>query len=349
MVIFFFSAQKVEAQDYRLSIGYNHQSYNINYVSNDDFDGRVLFPRKGALEIDFEKYFFYRLYSGVKLDYLLQNEETFFFGGPVNFRNSNVAATLGYQGNSWGLYAGVKAGRMWDFKFRADGVGNSREWIPSQRGDEWTAAYTAGIKYYLRSWFRVNIDFSRLLLNPGVLQPQSDSNVMATTHVRAIEFKPYQLSVGISIGLPWNSRSRVERLNDPANLPPIRSLGELELASPMFETLVTSPFGPRWRTQHQGVDLNASRGDEIIAAADGVVIFSGVMSGYGKTVQIEHGGNYSTLYAHLDEITIRNGVRVKKGDLLGYAGETGRATGVHLHFEIRRNGERLDPQQYIRF
>lgn len=346
-MIFILTANKADAQDYRFSIGYIHQSYNINYVSNDDFDGRVVFPRKGALELEFERYFFYRLYSGVKLDYLLQNEETFFFGGPVNFRNSNLSAQLGYQGNKFGLYTGFRAGRMWDLQFRADGMGDSREWIDAEDGNEWTAAYTAGIKYYLRSFLRFNIEFSRSLLNPGVMQPQQGTG--NSPHIRAIEFKPYQLSVGISIGLPWNSRSRVERLNDPANLPPIRSLGDLELGPPMFETVVTSPFGPRWRTMHQGVDLDASRGDEIIAAADGIVIFSGEMSGYGKTVQIEHGGGYSTLYAHLDEITIRNGVRVNKGDLLGYAGETGRATGVHLHFEIRRNGERLNPQEYIRF
>lgn len=346
-VIFLLITDKASGQDHRLTIGYAHQSYNINYVSNEAYDGRVMFPRKGALEIEYERYFFYRLYSGVKADYLVQNEESFIFGGPVNFRNSNLTASLGYQGDTWGIHTGIRAGRLWGIRFRAESNGIGRDWIDAQGGDEWTAAYTAGIKYYLRSFLRLNFEFSRSLLNPGLLQPQQEA--AATPNVRAIEFKPYQFSVGISFGFPWNSRSRVERLNDPANLPPLRSLGDLELGSPMFETVVTSPFGPRWTTQHQGVDLDASRGDKILAAADGIVSFAGTMSGYGKTVQVEHGSGYSTLYAHLDEITIRNGVRVNKGDLLGYAGETGRATGIHLHFEIRRNGERFDPMQYIRF
>lgn len=346
-VSFLLLTDSAVGQDHRLTIGYAHQSYNINYVSNEAFDGRVIFPRKGALELEYERYFFYRLYSGVKANYLLQNEETFLFGGPVNFRNANLTAMLGYQGNKFGLHTGFRAGRLWDIQFRAEADGTGREWIAAQGGDEWTAAYTAGIKYYLRSFLRLNFEFSRSLLDPGLLLPQSGT--AATPNVRAIEFKPYQFSVGISIGFPWNSRSRIDRINDPANLPPIRSLGDLDLGRPMENTVVTSPFGPRWRTQHQGVDLDARRGDRILAAADGVVSFTGTMSGYGKTVIIEHGGGYSTLYAHLDEITIRNGVQVNKGEMLGYAGETGRATGIHLHFEIRRNGERLDPQEFIRF
>jgi murein DD-endopeptidase MepM/ murein hydrolase activator NlpD len=97
------------------------------------------------------------------------------------------------------------------------------------------------------------------------------------------------------------------------------------------------------------VDLDARRGDAVVAAASGVVIHAGALRGFGNTVIIRHGGSYTTTYAHLHRIQVREGQNVRRGDAIGTAGDSGAATGVHLHFELRRDGVPIDPQQYIRF
>lgn len=115
----------------------------------------------------------------------------------------------------------------------------------------------------------------------------------------------------------------------------------------------TSPFG--WRTHpifgnkrlHAGVDIGADYGDSVIAADGGVVITSGWISGYGKTVIIEHNGTYSTLYGHNSELLVSDGQVVRKGQLIARVGETGYTTGPVLHFEVRVNGAPNDPLGYL--
>lgn len=108
---------------------------------------------------------------------------------------------------------------------------------------------------------------------------------------------------------------------------------------------VSSLFGWRsWdRSSHKGLDIAAKRGTEIYAAADGVVTFSGTKSTYGKLVIIDHGNGYETYYSHQSKLACEKGDVVKKGDLIGYVGMTGTASGNHLHFEIRYDNDRIDP------
>lgn len=95
---------------------------------------------------------------------------------------------------------------------------------------------------------------------------------------------------------------------------------------------------------HYGVDLRGSRGSKIYAAAPGVVIYTGQgFSGYGRLVIIEHEGGWATFYSHLERIVARQGQHIQRGEVLGYMGDSGRATGVHLHFEVRRNKQPVDP------
>jgi len=116
---------------------------------------------------------------------------------------------------------------------------------------------------------------------------------------------------------------------------------------------VTSNFG--WRTHpvfgnqrlHAGMDIGADHGEDIVAADGGVVISSGTISGYGKTIIIEHNATYSTLYAHSSELLVSEGQVVKKGQLIARVGETGYTTGPNLHFEVRVNGSPVDPREYI--
>lgn len=115
---------------------------------------------------------------------------------------------------------------------------------------------------------------------------------------------------------------------------------------------ITCPFG--WRIHpihgatsfHTGVDIGGDYGDPICAAASGTVIYAGWISGYGNTVIIEHGGGISTLYAHAEALAVSEGQSVAQGEVISYCGSTGNSTGPHCHFEIRENGEPVDPLGY---
>jgi murein DD-endopeptidase MepM/ murein hydrolase activator NlpD len=94
---------------------------------------------------------------------------------------------------------------------------------------------------------------------------------------------------------------------------------------------------------HTGVDFAAPTGTPIYAAGDGIVRVAGRRGGYGKYVQIRHTGEFSTAYGHMSRILVGHGQRVKQGEVIGRVGSTGRSTGPHLHYEIIRNGEKVNP------
>jgi murein DD-endopeptidase MepM/ murein hydrolase activator NlpD len=110
---------------------------------------------------------------------------------------------------------------------------------------------------------------------------------------------------------------------------------------------VTSGFGYRWGRMHQGIDIGVPIGTPIHAAKAGTVIFAGTMSGYGYVVIIDHGGSFSTLYAHQSRLASSQGEQVAQGQVIGYSGNTGHSTGPHLHFETRINGTAQDPRRYL--
>ena len=118
-------------------------------------------------------------------------------------------------------------------------------------------------------------------------------------------------------------------------------------------TLLTSPYGYRihpildYERLHAGLDIGAKFGEEIIAADGGTVLIAEYSDSYGNFVLIDHGDRYSTAYGHMSEIAVEAGQEVKQGELIGYIGSTGWSTGPHLHFEIRLNGERIDPEEFF--
>ena len=108
------------------------------------------------------------------------------------------------------------------------------------------------------------------------------------------------------------------------------------------------PVLKRWKAHH-GTDFGAKRGTPILAAAEGKVIFSGRMGGYGKVIKIRHKDNYMTLYAHQSRLKVKRGKRVKQGQVIGYVGSTGRSTGPHLHFGLYKNNRPIDPMRLVKF
>ncbi|WP_338446905.1 M23 family metallopeptidase [Pelagerythrobacter marensis] len=122
---------------------------------------------------------------------------------------------------------------------------------------------------------------------------------------------------------------------------------------PLEDSRLTSNYGMRnhpvlgGRRAHSGVDLAAPTGTPVYATADGIVGRANWFSSYGLFIQIEHGANLQTRYAHLSKLAVADGQRVRKGDLIGYVGSTGRSTGPHLHYEVRVNGKAVNPMPYM--
>jgi len=110
---------------------------------------------------------------------------------------------------------------------------------------------------------------------------------------------------------------------------------------------VTSGFGWRWGRIHEGVDIGASAGAPIVAAAGGRVVYASWMGGYGNLVVVDHGGGLATAYAHQSSFAVTGGQSVGQGQTVGYVGCTGHCFGAHLHFEVRVNGSPVDPLGYL--
>lgn len=122
-----------------------------------------------------------------------------------------------------------------------------------------------------------------------------------------------------------------------------------ELHWPIREIKINQRFS-LWKKKraHQGIDLGGSRGIPILAAHTGVVVYAGrAFKGYGKMVLVEYNGEWATLYAHLHKINVKEGQTVDPGEQLGTMGRTGRATGVHLHFELMQNKQPVDPLLFL--
>ncbi|MFB5762682.1 peptidoglycan DD-metalloendopeptidase family protein [Paenibacillus medicaginis] len=122
--------------------------------------------------------------------------------------------------------------------------------------------------------------------------------------------------------------------------------GSGDFAWPVSGASLTSSYGSRWGRMHEGIDMVGS--SDVKAADEGRVVFEGQQNGYGNVIIIDHGNGYQTLYGHLSSIGVSAGQTVSKGDSIGVMGNTGRSTGTHLHFEIRKNNTAQNPLTYLR-
>ncbi len=141
----------------------------------------------------------------------------------------------------------------------------------------------------------------------------------------------------------------IEQWNGLARLVKILPLG-----APVAEKTITSPYGTRQdpftkkNKQHKGIDFAGKIGTELYAVAPGRVISAGERTGYGTTVEIDHGLGFTTLYAHLSKVIVSRGDWVRPGTIVGLGGSSGRSTGPHLHYEIRYKGNPFNPSNFVK-
>ncbi|HXJ20068.1 MAG TPA: LysM peptidoglycan-binding domain-containing M23 family metallopeptidase [Polyangia bacterium] len=153
---------------------------------------------------------------------------------------------------------------------------------------------------------------------------------------------PSQIHPGMTIFLLQAAPAVAAAPVDP-NRPP-------SLRWPLTTIAVTvgSPFGARWGKPHEGIDLPAPVGTPVFAAADGTVVYSGHgIRGYGNLIVIKHTGDLLTVYAHNSALLVSQGQPVRAGDRIALVGQSGHATGPHLHFEVRSGQIPIDPMPYL--
>ncbi len=128
----------------------------------------------------------------------------------------------------------------------------------------------------------------------------------------------------------------------------------LPIGAPVENKVITSPFGVRddpftkTKKQHKGIDFAGKIGTELYAVAPGRVVSAGERTGYGTTVEIDHGLGFTTLYAHLSKLMVSRGDWVRPGTVIGLGGSSGRSTGPHLHYEIRYKGNPFNPTSFVK-
>lgn len=164
---------------------------------------------------------------------------------------------------------------------------------------------------------------------------------------------PLQIASGMKLQIPRDSGDRIYiEDNDDTQIASITSYqgsqsNQSSYIWPLKLIDVSSRYGRRNGRLHAGIDLRAPRGTPILAAADGRVKFSGYSGDYGHMIVIDHGNGIETAYAHNSRNVVGEGQSVKQGQIVGRVGRTGNATGNHVHFEFRRNGQTLNPVNHV--
>ena len=222
--------------------------------------------------------------------------------------------------------------------------------LSSLYSDGLQAGLDETVLYKLTRIFRWQIDFTRdlqkgdrfaVIVNEQHLDGQKVSNGPIQAAAFNVKGKPYQALLHVG-------PSGVGRYYTPSG----ESLESVFLRSPLRFSRVTSHFSnnryhpvlKKWRA-HKGVDYGAPRGEPVMATAAGKVVQMGTKGAYGRLVTLQHGKTYQTVYAHLSRVAkgLRKGTSVKQGQVIGFVGSSGLATGPHLHYEFRVNGQHRNP------
>ena len=152
-----------------------------------------------------------------------------------------------------------------------------------------------------------------------------------------------------------NNSPRLAMVAGGMSLLPAPGLGQISFTPTLWPVIgrITGSFGERLDpfsgegAFHTGVDISSQYGDGVRAGGDGVVTHAEVHAGYGRLVVVDHGFGVQTWYGHLSSFSVAPGMRVRRGDLIGYVGVSGRTTGPHVHYEVRINGAPVNPMRYL--
>jgi lipoprotein NlpD len=165
---------------------------------------------------------------------------------------------------------------------------------------------------------------------------------------------PDRIEVGQRLYVPGASRQLPVRIitpelarNDRPAASDVRRSGESLFVWPVAGGTLTSKFGPRGKSFHDGIDIGAPPGTAVLAARSGEVVYSDKLRGYGNVIILEHGDGYASVYAHNSTHIVRLGSRVRKGQLIARVGESGRTSGPNLHFEVRKENVARNPLFYL--
>jgi murein DD-endopeptidase MepM/ murein hydrolase activator NlpD len=192
-------------------------------------------------------------------------------------------------------------------------------------------------------------------------------DIVGRTGVRVVDDAPQATAAALvedetAIGGPFVEPEKAEVFDNSlvalnmalARLEHVRSQArKLPFNNPSPASDITSRFGNRLDpflgrlALHAGIDFRAPSGTRIVATAPGTVITAGKSGGYGNMVEIDHGNGITTRYAHLSSILVNGGDTISAGEAIGRSGSTGRSTGPHLHYEVRLNGEAIDPSRFL--
>ena len=170
------------------------------------------------------------------------------------------------------------------------------------------------------------------------------NETVQTFEISDLNFKNNTKQNHIKEGVIGEAAVYIEPVQEELNIDGY--INELAVIKPILGT-ITSRFGNRSLGNHKGLDIAANTGTDILACGKGTVTFSGWQEGYGNVIYISHGNGIETRYGHCSKLYSINGQNVEAGDVIAAVGSTGRSTGPHLHFEIRINGEAVNPQDYL--
>lgn len=164
---------------------------------------------------------------------------------------------------------------------------------------------------------------------------------------------PHRIRVGERIFVPGATRRLPVEIITPLkarlerpSIPYPREKGRKGFVWPVRGN-ITSKFGPRGATFHDGIDISVPEGNPIRAVKKGVVMYSDQLRGYGNLIIIRHSRGFASVYAHNRRNRVRQGQKIARGEVIGEVGSTGRVSGPHLHFEIRKNNVTQDPLYYL--
>jgi len=194
-----------------------------------------------------------------------------------------------------------------------------------------------------------NVDMERVAKINHISDPTQISagqKIFIPGAAAAIEVEPFQPQRSDTAEPPGNNRDNGRE--KPDTLPPVYSSAPGKLLWPVPDGKIFSSFGSRGDQFHEGIDISTRSGTQVFAADDGKIVYSSAkIRGYGNMIVIKHAGNLSTVYAHNRVNLVKEGDFVRKGDKIAEVGQTGKASGPHLHFEVRAGKSAVDPLKYV--